>query len=221
MTDIAIDPRDGSVYVTTGSTHAFDGAVSHVSPTGGDLGSVEYREYVNSVTVDPEDSGIWIGHMPRVDDDEALIAPMILRKLDPSSLQTDLSVPFESVVTVIGAAPAASPLEISLDIQPQDKRNVVNLIPKKGEVRVALLSSEAFDALQVDLDTVRFGTAGAVVHSHWTRDVNRDGYTDLVVTFTTAHTGIKCGDTAAPLTAETHGGVAVHGTDLLRTRCKP
>jgi hypothetical protein len=133
--------------------------------------------------------------MPRVDDDEALIAPMILRKLD-ASLETELSVPFESVVTVIGAAPAASLLEISLDIQPQDKRNVFNLIPKNGQVRVALLSSAALDALQVDLDTVRFGTAGTVVRSHWTRDVNRDGHTDLVVAFETRHTGITCGDTA-------------------------
>ncbi len=143
-----------------------------------------------------------------------------LCKLD-ASLETELSVPFESVVTVIGAAPAASLLEISLDIQPQDKRNVVNLIPKNGQVRVALLSSAALDALQVDLDTVRFGTAGTVVRSHWTRDVNRDGHTDLVVAFETRHTGIKCGDTAAPLTAETYGGVAVHGTDFLQTRCKP
>jgi hypothetical protein len=220
ITDIDVAARDGSVYLTTGSTFNFVGSVARVTATGADLGTVEHREYVNSVAVDPEDSGVWIGHMPQVDDDEALIAPMILRKLD-SSLQTDLSVPFDSVVTVIGAAPAAtSTLEISLDIEPQDKRNVVNLIPKNGDVRVALLSSEAFDALQVDLDTVRFGTAGAVAHAHWTRDVKRDGHTDLVVMFETGHTGIKCGDTAAPLTAETHGGVAVHGTDLLQTRCK-
>jgi len=130
--------------------------------------------------------------------------------------------PFESVVTVIGAAPAAaSPLEISLDIEPQDRRNVVNLVPKNGEVRVAMLSSTSFDALQVDLDTIRFGTAGAVVRSHWARDVDRDGDTDLIATFRTQHTGIKCGDTAAPLTAETHAGVAVHGTGSLRTKCKP
>jgi len=220
ITDLAIDPRDGSVYVAEGAALNFNGSVSHVSPTGVELASAEYREHVNSVTVDPEDSSVWIGHMPQVDDDESFFAPMILRKLD-SSLVAQLSVPFESVLTVIGSAPAASSLEISLDIETQDKRNVVNLIPKNGEVRVALLASAAFDALQVDLDTVRFGTAGAVVRSYWTRDVNRDGYTDLVVTFTTQHTGIKCGDTAAPLTAETHDGVAVHGTDLLRTKCKP
>ena len=220
ITDLAIDPRDGSVYVTEGAALFFNGSVSHVSPSGGELASAEYREHVNSVTVDPEDSSAWIGHMPQVDEDEAFIAPMILRKLD-SSLETELSVPFESVVTVIGAAPAASSLQISLDIETQDKRNVVNLIPKNGEIRVALLSSVAFDALQVDLDTVRFGTAGAVVRSHWARDVNRDGHTDLVVTFKTQHTGIECGDTAAPLTAQTYDGVAVHGTDFLRTRCKP
>ena len=218
ITDIDVSARDGSVYLTTGSTFNFGGSVAHVSAMGADLGTVEYREYVNSVAVDPEDSGVWIGHMPVVDDGETLIAPMILRKLDPSSLQTDLSVPFESVVTVIGAAPAA--FEISLDIETRDKRNVINLIPQKGEIRVALLSSATFDALQVDVDTIRFGTAGAVVRSYWTRDVNRDGYMDLVVTFRTAHTGIECGDTAAPLTAETHGGVDVHGTDFLQTRCK-
>jgi len=221
ITDIAVDARDGSVYVTEGAALVFNGSVSHVSPTGAELASAEYREHVNSVTVDGEDSGVWIGHMPVVDDDKTFIAPMTLRKLD-SSLATQLSLPFESVVTVIGAAPAAaSPLEISLDIEPQDRRNVVNLVPKNGEVRVAMLSSTSFDALQVDLDTIRFGTAGAVVRSHWARDVDRDGDTDLIATFRTQHTGIKCGDTAAPLTAETHAGVAVHGTGSLRTKCKP
>jgi hypothetical protein len=217
ITDIDV-ARDGSIYLTTGSTSNFGGSVAHVSALGADLGTVEYREYVNSVAADPEDA-VWIGHMPVVDDDKSLIAPMILRKLDPSSLQPDLSVPFQNVVTVIGAAPAA--LEISLDIETRDKRNVINLIPQKSDVRVALLSSATFDALQVDVDTVRFGTAGAVVRSYWTRDVNRDGYTDLVVTFRTQDTGITCGDTSAPLTAETHGGVDVHGTDFLQTRCKP
>lgn len=90
---------------------------------------------------------------------------MILRKLDPVSMETEIALELESVVTIIGAAPRPASLEISLDIQPQDKRNVVNLIPKNGHVRVALLGSEDFDGLQVDLDTIRFGTAGAVVRA--------------------------------------------------------
>lgn len=216
ISDIAIDPRDGSVYVTFGF---YNGRIAHVSSLGADLGNAGYWQNVNSVAVDPESSAVWIGHMPRVDDDRAGIAPMILRKLD-ASLQTTLEVPFAGVVDVVGAASADASLEISLEIQPQNKRNEVDLIPRNGQVGVALLSSAAFDPLQVDVETVRFGTAGAIVLWYWTRDVNRDGVGDLVLTFKTQHTGIQCGDTAAELTAQTYDGVTVHGGGSLCTRCR-
>jgi hypothetical protein len=49
--------------------------------------------------------------------------------------------------------------------------------------------------------------------------VNGDGIVDLIVTFATQSTGIKCGDTAAPLTGRTFGAARVNGAGGLRTRC--
>ncbi len=216
LSDIAVDPADHSVYFTTSY---YGHRVVHLSPLGVELAGGSYGEHVGSVAVDPEDSTAWIAEMPIVDGDKALNAPMNLRKLD-DALQTTVEVSFASPLSVIGAAPnAQTQLEISLSIEPSEKNPRVNL-NGNGEVRVALLSGASFDPLQVDLDTVRFGTAGAVARAHWTRDVNRDGLADLVLQFRTGDTGIKCGDTAAPLTAATYDGMAVHGAGQLRTLCR-
>lgn len=74
---------------------------------------------------------------------------------------------------------------------------------RRRRPRRSRLANEPIPFYERARSTIRFGPAGAVVRWHWTRDVNRDGVADLVVTFKTRHTGIKCGDTAAPLTART------------------
>jgi len=110
---------------------------------------------------------------------------------------------------------------VDIDIKPGNKKNKVN--PKsRGRVKVAVLGSEDFDALQVKLPTVRFGPDGTKAIRWRTQvcDVNHDHYPDLVLKFKTRKTGIECGDTEAELTGETYLGEEFAGTDSIRTvRC--
>jgi hypothetical protein len=110
-------------------------------------------------------------------------------------------------------------MEVRTDVQPWDTQNRID--PKStGNVTVAIVSTSSFDATRVRSDTVRFGTAGAVSRAHWAEDRNGDGRLDLLEQFRTADTGIKCGDTQAPLTGKTTAGWGLHATDAVQTiRC--
>ncbi len=116
---------------------------------------------------------------------------------------------------------AVPPLDVSIDIKPFSRKNRIR--PWSwGFVPVAILGSEDFDALQVDIPTVRFGPDGAKAIRWRTRvrDVNHDSFPDLVLSFKIRRTGIQCGDTEAELTGETHLGESFAGTDSITTvRC--
>lgn len=56
--------------------------------------------------------------------------------------------PFPGVIAVVGTVLDHTGSDIELDIQPQHKGNVVNLVGRGSTVRVALLSSPGFDPLQ-------------------------------------------------------------------------
>ncbi len=218
LTDLAMDPRDGSMYVTRSTRR---GGVYHVSALGERLAALEQGDWDGDVVVDTEDFGIWNSHMPMLGcQEDCLWAPMVMRKLD-ANLQTvlEVSYPEPTLARIVGAIPG--PGDISIDIAPPDKYNRVDLrnVTFRSRVAVALLSSARFDALQVDPETLRFGIDGATVTWSWTRDVNHDGLADLVVQFKTADTGIECGDTQASLTGQAYAGLDVRSTDWLRTRC--
>jgi hypothetical protein len=218
FTAFDVDPRSGELYFTTGVYGAFLGQISW---NGVELRRAAFGEDLLSFAVDivQEVPTFWLADMPQVDDDLSPNAPMVLRRLN-ARLETAVAVSFPGNVTVIGAAPFLRNNQIiSLDVQPQDRNNVVNLVGNT-EVRVALLSSYRFDPLQTNLDTIRFGPAAATVRSSWTRDVNVDGVADLVVTFATQQTGIECGYTSATLTGETYAAIRVSGSGALRTECQ-
>jgi len=105
----------------------------------------------------------------------------------------------------------------SLDIQPGNEKNFVN--PHSRQlVRVAVLGSDGFDATQVDASTVAFGPNGAApVRGGAVRDVNGDGYPDMLFGFRSRKTGIACADTEASLSGETFGGEQFSGTDSVIT----
>jgi hypothetical protein len=107
---------------------------------------------------------------------------------------------------------------ITIDIKPDSQTNSVN--PRsKGVIAVAILTSEDFDALQVDPDTVLFGPADAEkahTQAH-VEDVDNDGDMDLQLHFKTQETGIQCVDTEATLTGNTWGGTPISGTDSVNT----
>jgi hypothetical protein len=107
---------------------------------------------------------------------------------------------------------------MEIDIKPGSVVNPIN--PKsKGVIPVAILSSDVFDATQIDYQTIRFGPAGAeIAHKHpHLDDVNGDGIMDLMLHFRTQDTGIMSGDIEACLSAMLMDGTAVSACDAIVT----
>lgn len=115
--------------------------------------------------------------------------------------------------------PQTSVIPIPIDIKPGSDPSSIN--PRnKGVVPVAVLGSTNFDALQVDVSTVRFGPEGALpTHDGLVEDVNDDGFMDMVFHFVIRETGIACGDTEASLTGKAFDGRIVVGTDSVNVLC--
>lgn len=114
-------------------------------------------------------------------------------------------------------APLAMTSEVDIDIRPLDSAN--RLFPRFGLIPVAIFGSETFDALQIDPGTLELGPGGASALP-WAlsgRDINRDGFPDLLVIFRASETGLQCGDTEATLTGNTYFGEAFSGTDPITT----
>ncbi|MFB3880852.1 MAG: S-layer homology domain-containing protein [Armatimonadota bacterium] len=109
--------------------------------------------------------------------------------------------------------------EVEIDIRPGSDRNPVN--PKsKGVLPVAILSSETFDAIQVDPSTVFLAEAPVSSPSQQGKyltaeeDVNADGLTDLVVKIETELLVLESPTGPAVLIGSTFDGQAFWGEDL-------
>ena len=105
---------------------------------------------------------------------------------------------------------------VTIDIKPGSETNNINH-NSNGLVAVAILTADAFDALQVDQDTAKFGPSGAIAERYSVVDVDRDGDEDLLLHFRTQQTGIGCTDTQATLVAELYDGTDITGTDSITT----
>ena len=107
-------------------------------------------------------------------------------------------------------------LEVEIDIKPGSDPNVFNL--NSAVVPVAILGSEAFDVLDVDLTTLAFGPNGATAAhdpgGHY-EDVNLDGEMDLVVHFITKDTGFNFAATEGCVTGETLDATPFQGCDAV------
>jgi len=112
-------------------------------------------------------------------------------------------------------------LPVEIDIKPGSYPNAVNL-GSQGRVPVAILTSEVFDATDVDPDTVTLAGAGVAVKGKGDRymaseeDVNGDGLLDLVVHIETQNLDPgQFQDGMACINASTYGGIRIEGCDEL------
>jgi hypothetical protein len=107
---------------------------------------------------------------------------------------------------------------LEIDIKPLSDSNSINT-DDKGVIPVAILTTEDFDALTVDADSVRFGPDEAEKRhkkAH-AKDVDEDGDLDLLLHFPTLDTGIAPGDTEACLIGQSFDGAPLTGCDPVRT----
>lgn len=107
---------------------------------------------------------------------------------------------------------------IDIDIEPGSDANSINT-NGKGFIPVAILGSDAFDANDVDATTLTFGP-GEATPAHRAgghlKDVNHDGFDDLVSHYRIQDTGLNPGDTEACVDGTTTSGTPIHGCDAVR-----
>ena len=112
--------------------------------------------------------------------------------------------------------------EVLIDIRPGSFRNIISLRRTKGIVPVAILGSEVFNVEDIDRSTMKFGhdciNQVPVHFPGHPRDVNEDGFMDLISHYVIGGTGIVSGDTMACMSGKTNDGIDFIGYDSLRTR---
>ena len=104
-------------------------------------------------------------------------------------------------------------IEVAVDIKPGSDVNSINL-KSKGLVPVAVLTTEDFDALSVDVNSVIF--AGAFPVRAQIEDVNNDGVNDILFHFKTVElSDLSSDSTKAALTGTTLDGTSISGEDTV------
>jgi len=160
--------------------------------------------FVTPSTLDaPEDAafaeadGDLFPHDP--DDDGALFEYAFKIDTDDGALAVDLCLPVE------------------IDIKPCSSKNIVYINSYFGLLSVAVWGSDTFDVDEIDRDTVLLG--GVAPKCDYIKDINCDGYDDLVVVFR-IRTLVKEGaldinTTSLTLTADLKAGGCIEGSDFV------
>lgn len=110
--------------------------------------------------------------------------------------------------------------QISFEVKP-GRKEMSRLNPgAKGKVPVAIFGSADFDVSSINLKTLTFGSTGSENSlskcQNVSRDINKDGYGDLLCHFNNEAAGFKSGDIEAKLKGETKAKQAFEGQSVLK-----
>ncbi len=133
-------------------------------------------------------------------------------------------IPIEITGTIVPITPPDPTVGVQIDIKPGSDFNPIH--PSgRGNLPVAILGSETFDAIDVDVTTLALGPDAAApshdltkpgVFADHLRDVNDDGFADLVSHYRTQGTGILPDDAEACIAGDLLDGTPFEGCDTIR-----
>lgn len=106
---------------------------------------------------------------------------------------------------------------VGIDIKPGSVTNRIQPF-SAGVIPVAILGSEDLDVYEIDVETLAFGPGGASPTGNKAarlKDVNADGFLDLLTRYQTGETGLALGDTEACLSGKLVNGTLFEGCDAI------
>ncbi len=109
-------------------------------------------------------------------------------------------------------------IQVEIDIKPGSYPNAINP-NSRSVIPVAILTTNTFDASDVNPGTVKFGQMGTEASPiRWAmEDVDGDSDLDMILHFRTQDTEITMGDTEAKLTGKTWEDIPIEGADSIIT----
>lgn len=110
---------------------------------------------------------------------------------------------------------AEGPIDVTIDIRPGIRRNII-VLGRTRLIPVAIFSTEEFDARQIDKSSLTFGRTGeedSLLACFRDLDLNRDRLPDSLCFFLTRRTGFQVGDTVGILMGTMQDGTHIEGHD--------
>ncbi|MGE4649853.1 MAG: hypothetical protein AAEJ53_03110 [Myxococcota bacterium] len=120
------------------------------------------------------------------------------------------------------ALSAAVVEDVRVEVEPRKRQPRVDPLRNK-KVRVAIMGSEDLDVRDIVVHSLRLGPDGAEPSGRRRariKDLDRDGYRDLLVRFRAGETGLSVGDTTLCLTGDSATGSAIRGCDAVKVRSR-
>lgn len=109
---------------------------------------------------------------------------------------------------------------VRIDIRPGERAETATVHLSRAKIPVAILSSEGFDAMGIDTNTLTFGHSGdeqsLMKCSPNGIDVNRDGLRDMVCLFSVKAADFEPNDLAGFIKGSTKAGTQFAGQGLLK-----
>jgi len=147
----------------------------------------------------------------------------------PTAPHSTLTGPTPELGATTTASTALSVTGLSIDVRPSTTQDRIPL-HADGVLPVALLGTEEFDVLLMDATSLAFGPEGgpfaAPIHdlgvegvlADHLKDVNLDGWTDLVTHYRVADLAFESGDESACMVGSSLGGLELMGCAPVVTR---